>query len=82
MIELHKLGVTHYDIKMDNIMMGGMGPVLIDFGESLQGEQNLRLRGTELVRAPELLLSGFEAFAFDTPNFKISYKEAVGLYNR
>lgn len=80
--ELHKQGVTHYDVKCDNIMQGGYGSVLIDFGESLQHEQNLRLRGTEFIRAPELLLSGFEAFAFDAPNFTLSYKEAVGLYNR
>ena len=30
--------ITHYDIKADNIMMGKKGPVIVDFGESLQNE--------------------------------------------
>lgn len=30
--------ITHYDIKADNIMMGEEGPVIVDYGESLQNE--------------------------------------------
>ena len=43
-------------------MIGRNGPVLVDFGESLQNEQNFRLRGTECIKSPEMLLSGLEKY--------------------
>lgn len=33
--KVHKLGVTHYDIKADNIMLCENGPVIVDYGEGL-----------------------------------------------
>lgn len=59
---LHLRGITHFDIKADNVMyrtdsLGCKRPVLIDFGESLFGNQNNRLRGTEYMKSPEMLIN-------------------------
>lgn len=58
---LHKNRITHFDIKADNIMYKNTDnskiPILIDFGESLLGGKNERLRGTEYMRSPEMLKS-------------------------
>lgn len=79
---LHEQGITHYDIKGDNIMKEEKRHIIVDFGESLQGEQSFRLRGTEYVRSPEMLNSKLETFEMEQANSGRNYKEMVGLYNR
>lgn len=59
---LHLSGITHFDIKADNIMyktdaLGRKVPLLIDFGESLFGGNGERLRGTEYMKSPEMLIN-------------------------
>jgi serine/threonine protein kinase len=61
---LHLKGITHFDIKADNIMyktdkLGKKEPILIDYGESLFGDNNHRLRGTEYMKSPEMLINKF-----------------------
>lgn len=56
-VYLHKNNIVHRDIKLDNVMMNGDLPVLIDFGlATVQGEYKLiDFVGTPYYSAPELL---------------------------
>ena len=80
--KIHNLNIIHYDIKADNIMLNKKGPIIVDFGESIQNEQNFRIRGTECIKAPEMLLSGLEKYEFDQIQGVTKYKDMVNLYNR
>ena len=60
---VHEMGVTHYDVKCDNILITDQGEVrLVDFGEAsvrpgwnAQNVYNTRDRGTECIKSPEML---------------------------
>lgn len=80
--DLHDYKVVHYDIKRDNVMLCGDRAILVDYGEALQNEPSLRLRGTEVVRAPEMLLSGLEAYEFDQIQGPCKYRDTMALYKR
>ena len=80
--DLHDKKVVHYDIKADNVMLCKDKAILVDYGEALQNEPSLRLRGTEIIRAPEMLLSGLECYEFDQIQGPSKYKETMALYKR
>ena len=60
---IHTKGVTHYDVKCDNVLVTEEGDVrLVDFGEAsvrpgwdAQNVYNTRDRGTECIKSPEML---------------------------
>ena len=60
---IHTKGVTHYDVKCDNVLLTEEGDVrLVDFGEAsvrpgwdAQNVYNTRDRGTECIKSPEML---------------------------
>lgn len=81
-VNLHDKRVVHYDIKRDNVMLHNSRAILVDYGEALQNEPSLRLRGTEVIRAPEMLLSGLECYEFDRIQGPSKYKETMALYKR
>lgn len=80
--KLHANGVVHFDIKCDNVLRGQRQHLLVDFGESLHMEQSLRLRGTELIRSPEMVNSRLEEFESCNLKSGFDFKDLVGLYNR
>eukprot|EP01028_Stygiella_incarcerata_P002315 TRINITY_DN1431_c0_g2_i1.p1 TRINITY_DN1431_c0_g2~~TRINITY_DN1431_c0_g2_i1.p1 ORF type:complete len:1864 (-),score=491.67 TRINITY_DN1431_c0_g2_i1:6686-12187(-) len=60
---IHEVGIIHFDIKMDNLMLESHEEqseiVVADFGESvINREHTLRNRGTEYIKSPEMLTIG------------------------
>jgi serine/threonine protein kinase len=67
---LHSAGITHYDLKCDNIFIkkdtnDHYSVIIGDFGEStiedVTSKQKIKNKGTECIKAPELLTIGSES---------------------
>jgi serine/threonine protein kinase len=52
---IHRVGVVHCDFKPDNVILGPLGPRVIDFGvaQALDGTMTTTVRGTPPYLAPE-----------------------------
>ncbi|XP_045601682.2 probable serine/threonine-protein kinase drkD [Procambarus clarkii] len=73
LLEIHKLGIVHNDLKCDNVMVQG-SPLepevsLIDFGLAGKNYENLFLSGDPDIYAPEILQDHRSTYASDVYSY-------------
>nr|XP_045601680.1 probable serine/threonine-protein kinase DDB_G0271682 [Procambarus clarkii] len=73
LLEIHKLGIVHNDLKCDNVMVQGppLEPEvsLIDFGLAGKNNENLFLSGDPEIYAPEILQEHRSTYASDVYSY-------------